>query len=51
MEGPANNMKKKRALDNENNMSYKQIRLLYSHITPEAAQSFTSLAHFFISGG
>lgn len=37
MEGPGNNMRKNRALYNEDNMSDKQIRLLYSHITPEGA--------------
>jgi hypothetical protein len=51
MEGPANNMRKKRALDYENNISAEHTRLLYSHITQGAAQTFTSLAHFSISGG
>jgi len=51
MEGPANNMRKKRALDYENNISDIQTRLLYSHITQAAAQTITSLPHFSISGG
>jgi len=33
MEGPANNMRRKRALDYENNIADKQTSLLYSHIT------------------
>jgi hypothetical protein len=51
VEGPAKNMRKNRALDYEKNISDKQTRLLYSHITQGAAQTFTSLAHFSISGG
>jgi hypothetical protein len=51
MEGPANNVRMNRALDYENNITDKQTRLLYSHITQGAAQTFISLAHFPISGG
>jgi len=51
MECPANNMRKNRALDYENNVSDKQTRSLYSHITQGATQNFTSLAHFSISSG
>jgi len=51
MEGPANNIRKNRVLDYENNVSDKQTKSLYSHITQGATQTFTSLAHSSISSG